>query len=115
MKRKIPYILLIIAVASITFYLFYTKALQIHAKCPDEYPNTAAGSQEYIADTNKWTNDFFDSRPGATLSDWSKARYQFWVDNNCQEAIKRYNDAKNGKGDQQTLKQIENTVRESIK
>lgn len=62
----------------------------ITQKCPDDYGIDDAGSTEYLAATNKWTNDFFDAHPNATLRDWTLARQQFWVDNNCTQALQRY-------------------------
>ena len=71
-----------------------TSLAQLKQKCPDDYGNDDAGSAEYMVAMDKWTNDFFDAHPGATLSDWSRARHQFWVDNNCTAALQRYEDAK---------------------
>lgn len=82
-------------------------------KCPDDYADDDAGSAEYIASTNKWTNDFFDAHPGATLSDWSAARYQFWVDNNCVAALERYRVAKEGNADPAATEMIRAVVQEA--
>jgi len=79
---------------------------RIYQKCPDDYATDDAGSAEYIAATNKWTNDFYDAHTGASLSDWSVARYQFWVENNCFAALERYKIAKEGKADSATMQRI---------
>ncbi len=59
-------------------------------KCPDDYGTNDAGSAEYMAAMNKWTNAFYDSHPEATLEDWAEARHQFWIINNCTAALQRY-------------------------
>lgn len=95
MRRKILYILIPIILITLTFlYFHYGPAPNKLAKCPDDYPDTDIGSKEYLADFDKWTNNFYDTHPGATLGDWNKARYQFWIDNKCTKAIERYNEAK---------------------
>lgn len=96
MRRKKLYIsipVIFIALCAI-LYFNYGPAPNKLSKCPDAYPDTDVGFNEKMADMNKWTNDFYDNHPGATLGDWNKARYQFWIDNNCTEALKRYNEAK---------------------
>ena len=90
-KSLIPVIF--VALCAI-LYFHYGPAPNKLSKCPDDYTDTDAGFNEKLADINKWTNDFYDNHPGATLGDWNKARYQFWVDNKCTEALKRYNEAK---------------------
>lgn len=95
MKKKAIYILtpvILIALAVLCFH--YRSTPNKLSKCPDDYPDTDAGLNEKMADMNKWTNDFYDNHPGATLGDWNKARYQYWVDNKCTKAIERYNEAK---------------------
>ncbi len=93
MKRNIFYILIIVAF-SVGLYFLINSTLETEVKCSDDYPNTDTGSAEYIADFDKWTNDFYDKHPGATLFDWSKARYQFWVDNDCTASLEGYEEAK---------------------
>jgi hypothetical protein len=94
-KYIIGSIILYIAIG--TTFIFYRGSTTKSAtpRCPDDYANDDAGSAEHLASMDKWTNDFYDAHPGATLSDWSAARYQFWVDNNCSKAIERYRKAKN--------------------
>ena len=67
----------------------------ITSKCPDDYGTDDAASATYLAATNKWTNDFYDTHPDATLTDWAVARQQFWVDNNCTASLQRYDEYKN--------------------
>ena len=94
-KKTIKHAVPIIFIALCTvLYFHYRPAPDKLSKCPDDYADTDAGFNAKMADMNKWTNDFYDNHPGATLGDWNKARYQFWVDNKCTEALKRYNEAK---------------------
>lgn len=93
-KRKIYIPIFIIAVLVVAYFYYMTREPQSHQTCPDDYADTDSGFNEKMADMDKWTNQFYDNHPGATLSEWSKARYQFWVDNKCTEALKRYNEAK---------------------
>lgn len=96
MKRKIIYICIFVTPVILgSIFYFYKSPISEQARCPDDYGTDDAGSAEYLAATDKWTNEFYDTHPGATLSDWAKARYQFWVDNNCTLALQRYEQAKN--------------------
>lgn len=118
-KNKVIYICIIcvVVVLGTAFYAYQklnSKQISVLQKCPDDYGTNDAGSAEYLADFDKWTNDFYDKHPGATLSEWSDARYQFWVDNKCTAALQRYKDAKDGKADPAVLEQIENTIRGAI-
>ncbi|MFA5932422.1 MAG: hypothetical protein WC793_03550 [Candidatus Paceibacterota bacterium] len=91
--KTIKYSIPVIFIALAILYFHYGPAPNL-SKCPDDYPDTDAGFNEKMADMNKWTNDFYDNHPGATLGDWNKARYQYWIDNRCTEALKRYNESK---------------------
>lgn len=95
MKRNIFYILIpVIFIAIAILYFHYGPAPNKLLRCPDDYADTDAGFNEKMADMNKWTNEFYDNHPGASLGEWNKGRYQFWVDNNCAKALERYNEAK---------------------
>ncbi len=98
MKRKIIYISIFsILIATCAIFYFYKSPLSEQARCPDDYATDDAGSAEYLASMDKWTNDFYDAHPEASLSDWANARKQFWVNNNCTPALQRYEQAKNNK------------------
>lgn len=116
MKKKILYIsiLIILITLGVIFVAAKRGTLNTHQKCPDYYDRTTeSGMAEYKTATDKFTNDFFDTHPGATLSDWSKARYQFWVNNDCVAALQRYKDGIDGK-DPYKMKLIEGTIQEEI-
>lgn len=59
-----------------------------HQKCPDEYKT----SEESTAAVIQWTNNFYDTHPDASISDWTTARQDFYIQNNCKEAIQRSKD-----------------------
>ncbi len=79
-------------------------------KCPDDYDrSTDAGEAEWADDLKKWS-DNLDLNPNANLGDWAKARHQFYIDNNCTEALKRYEQAKNGTADPARMKLINDSI-----
>lgn len=84
-------------------------------KCPESFPETDAGDEERLAAMNKWTNDFYDSHPGASLSEWSEARHQFYIDNGCAKSLEKYEQAKAGKADSVVMEQINNGIQDVIK
>ena len=110
MKKFLPYILVLVILCA-GFYFFASSGKSDALKCPDDYADDDAGSAAYVAATNKWTNDFYDAHPGATLADWSAARYQFWLDHHCTAALQRYQDAKDGKANPATMEWISNDLR----
>jgi len=83
-----------------------------HQKCPDDYADSELS--QYNIDFDKWTNEFYDTHPDATLSDWSNARYKFWVINDCVAALKRYNEVKNGTADNAKMTAIRTMVSEMV-
>lgn len=77
------------------------------AKCPQDYEN----SDEKIAAFEKWTNDFYDKNPNASLGDFSEARKDFYIQNNCKEALQRYEDYRAGNVDPKTKEMIEELLK----
>ena len=115
MKKNIVFIvILLVVVATLYFFVGPTIKPVTLERCPDDYADTDEGSAEYLADFDKWTNDFYDNNPGANLADWSKARYDYWVKNNCKEAMARYNEAKAGKADPKTMEKIGNGIQKAL-
>lgn len=95
MKRKIIYIYIFVTLVIIgVIFYFYKSSSGEQGRCPDDYGTDDAGSADYLVSMDKWTNEFYDTHPGATLADWASARHQFWIDNNCTAALKRYEEAK---------------------
>ncbi len=95
-KKNIIVVLILIVIFATLYFVasIFQQSFPLQ-KCPDDYPDTDAGSAEYLADFDNWTNDFYDSNPGATLTDWTQARVQYWEANNCEEALTRYQEAIN--------------------
>ncbi|MDO8518286.1 MAG: hypothetical protein Q7S26_03290 [bacterium] len=81
-----------------------------HQKCPDEYTT----SEEHLAAVEKWTNDFYDKNPDASLGDWAAARHNFYKKNNCKEALQRVEDYDSGKADPASKKIVDEVVDEVI-
>lgn len=74
------------------FYFYKTPAPKLVAtqfKCPENYTEDDAGAVKYRNALIDWTTSYFETNPKAVMSDWSMAKSQFWVDNNCIEAIRR--------------------------
>ena len=46
------------------------------------------------------------------MEEMSRARVDFWIDNNCKEALKRYADYMSGNMDDETKQLIETTTKE---
>jgi hypothetical protein len=116
MKRNIVYIVISFVVIAILYFFVgpVHKQANTQQRCPDDYGTDDAGSAEYLADFDRWTNDFYDNNPSATLSDWSKARYDYWVKNGCTAAIARYKEAKEGKADPKTMKKIDGVITKAL-
>lgn len=114
-KNSVITLLVIFLLSCIGFYLYTSKDRPIHQKCPDEYGTDDAGSAEYLADFDKWTNNFYEKHPGAILADFSNARFQFWENNNCIQAIQRYREAKEGNVDHIIMDEIENSIKKASK
>ncbi|MSU45297.1 MAG: hypothetical protein EXS47_01575 [Candidatus Zambryskibacteria bacterium] len=116
MKRKVLYIFIPIIALCVFFYFYNSASKQnlAYEKCPDDYTSDDAGTAEKMADIERWSSDFYKTHPGAALSDWSTARYQFWVNNGCVEALQRYKEAKDGKADPATMEVINEAIKDAV-
>ena len=112
--NKIFYTCIVLAIILVGGFAIYSHPSATLAKCPDAYGTDDAGSAEYLAATDKWTNDFFDAHPDATMTDWAEARHQFWADNHCTKALEGYEDAKAGKADPEMMKRVDGVIRDVI-
>lgn len=113
--KKIVFLIIFVTALSFGVYIYQGSTNKVSVqkqKCPDDYADTDAGSVEYLAAMDKWTNNFFDDNLGATLIDWSNARYEFWVENGCVAAIQRYWEAKEGRADPETMARIDDVIRD---
>ena len=109
-KRKIYIPIFIIAVLAVTYFYYMTREPQAHQTCPEDFPETDAGFQAKTDSMEKWINNFYDKNPGSSLAEMAKARFAFYLENNCTKAIERYNEAKNGKADPATMQLIRDTI-----
>lgn len=112
MKNKLLYIG-ILAILSAGVYFLASYHNSDVAKCPDDFPQGDAGEAAQLASINKWTNDFYDAHPGASIGEWAEARHQFLIDNHCTAALQRYEQAKAGKADPATMERINTTLQEA--
>ena len=78
-------ILVVVVVIGITINMVFISKNPV---CPDDFET----SEEKTIAFEKWVDDFYNKNPEATISEMSKARVDFWEDNNCKEALKRYAD-----------------------
>lgn len=113
MRKKLLYTGTLAILATGVYFLASYHHPSI-AKCPDDFPQGDAGEAAQLAAIDKWTNDYYDAHPGASLSDWSAARYQFWVDNNCSAALQRYSEYQAGNADPATVQRVNTGIQEAI-
>lgn len=106
--QKALSVLAVVALTGGAFFIMHHEPV-----CPDDFGTDDAGSAQYLAATDKWTNDFFDSHPDATMTDWAEARHQFYIDHHCVESLKRYEEAKAGKGDPKTMQMVNDVLRDA--
>lgn len=113
-KVLLALLALIFLVSAIFFYFGQNEEVTLtHPVCPDDYPDTDAGSDMRVADTDVWTNTFFDNNPDATIDDWGEARREYWGENNCTLALERYEAAVSGEADTSDIQRmIDETVSE---
>jgi hypothetical protein len=89
-KRNIVIGIIIVLIFSTAWLLFGQNTKKpTTPKCPESYPENEAGATEYKDALIAWTSEFFEKHPQASMSDWSMAKSQFWLDNNCTMAIER--------------------------
>src|SRR3989344_3613466 len=97
----------VIVAVGVAINMVYKSNNQV---CPDDF----ATSEERTSVMVKWTNDFFDKNVDATISDFSKARKNFYIENNCTKALQRVEDYKTGEVDKETRELIESVTGEKI-
>lgn len=77
--------------------------------CPDDFKDPKLE----IASFTEWANKFWENNPNATTLDFSQARVNFLRENNCTQALKRYDDYMAGNVDKETQQLIEMTIKQS--
>ena|SRR3989344_8144623 len=113
MKRSLLYISIVIVISAL-LYFYDTQTPKALARCPEDYAETDAGFEDKGIALDKWINDFYDKYPNASLSDFARARYDFYIQNNCDKTLQRYYEAKEGKGDPEEMKIIRDTIQEEM-
>lgn len=84
---------------------------QINPICPDDFKDP----KQEIASFSEWVREFTEKYSNATNSDLSEARKNFYIENNCTEALKRYKDYMNGNVDEETKQLIEIAIKQEMK
>ena len=107
MKTKHLYALVAVLALAISVGVAFTSHRAI---CPEDIVN----DDEHLAAMDAWTNSFYDSHPGASLTEWAAARRQFYIDNHCTESLRRYEEAKTGNADPKTMETIKSVIRDVI-
>lgn len=82
--RNILILIAIVATGIVINVVFISK----DSVCPADFKT----SEEKTMAFEKWVDNFYNKNPEATISEISKARVYFWIDNNCKEALKTYAD-----------------------
>ena|SRR3989338_6430015 len=108
MKRNIFYIAIIISFFLALNFYFKVPEPQARQICPEDYSDNEAGYKERETATNKWITDFRNQNPNASTSDFARARYQFYMDNNCSATLEKYFEM------EQTETEEEKIIRETI-
>lgn len=96
--NKTLFLGIVVLVAVITFVSYGSKSSNSLAKCPQDFTD----SDEKNADFDRWAKDFYDKNPTASVVDLAKARVNYYKENNCTEAIKRFEDFTAGRVDEKT-------------
>lgn len=78
-------------------------------KCPDEYENAADRSAAF----ERWTNEFYDRNPDASLSEMAAARRSFYVEHGCAAALERDRAYRSGEIDPETMWQVEDAMNDT--
>lgn len=78
--------------------------------CPDDFKNP----KQEITSFSEWVKEFTEKYPNATDSDLSKARRNFYIENNCTKALKRHDDYMVGNVDETTKQLIETITRKDM-
>ena len=75
-------IFLIVVVAANTVYKSNNSI------CPSDFKDP----KKETAFVREWLENFIKNNPNASIADVSRARVDFWIDNNCKKSLRRYAD-----------------------
>ena len=104
-KKIITSISVVVFLGAVGWYLF-----PVSAQCPEDFTN----SEEKVLAFDNWTKDFYTKNPDASFGDLADARQSYYKDNNCTEAIKRYEDYMAGRVDAETKDMVEGVIDELV-
>ena len=93
---EISTVLFILVFAGYSFYRPTPKTDLISLKCPHEYSD----SGERVAAFKTFVDSYYGKNSNASVSELLDARRQFWVDHDCQEELKGYDDYLSGNLDE---------------
>lgn len=110
------YIVLLVVVAITLFYFYKNPTVkQVNAqKCPEDYPETDAGFEEKNIAVDEWFANFRNQNPNASLIDIARARYQFYMDNNCSATLEKYFEMEQTETETEEEKILRETIQEEI-
>ena len=98
------FVCLVLILAVFVVSIFYNlKNYVSSAKCPEDFTN----SDEKAAALDKWLEDFYSKSPDASLGHMAEARQNYFKENNCIQAIKRFEDYMAGRVDEKTKDRID--------
>ncbi len=100
----------------LTIVLFGTVSANIVSKPKSPVcPNDSKDSRVETVSFYGWLEGFIDDNQSFPGKEMSRARVDFWIDNNCKEALKMYADYMSGNVDKETQQLIEMVIKEEIK
>lgn len=112
-KTKAYIFIFLLAIIAI-FYFYYVQQPNAQAKCPEDYPETETDLAERKIATDKWIKNFYATNPDASLSDFSRARYNFYMDNDCSATLEKYFEMESTDTETEEEKIIRETIQEEI-
>lgn len=111
LKNLLIFVLVIfVGTVLVLVFVINNKKKSLTFLCPDDYENF----EDQIADFDKFSKDFFDNNPEASITDLFKERLNFYKENNCTEALKRYNEYQSGDVSEENKTMIESVVDEAL-
>ena len=120
-KQIYVFIFLLITTGCAILYFSFSKtpppeppAPVVSQKCPEDYADTVAGNAERVTAADQWSDNFHNQNPNASLADMAKARYEFYVKNNCDATLEKFYEMKAEKTDTPEMTIVRETMQEEI-
>lgn len=115
---KTKVFIIIIFLIAVTLFYFYKNPTIKQAnvqKCPEDYLETEAGLREQGAAVDEWVADFRKNNPNASLTDFAKGRYRFYMDNDCSATLEKYFEMEPAETETEEEKILRETIQEEIR